>query len=300
MPIDLQCNGAGGIDLTREPERLWEVGGACCPAWASRVAADHLLVAARPGRTGVGDAAAASRLGPPGDVAEPLGLHLEGPFLNPAHRGAHPTKALALPDRNGPPAWSRDGGVAMVTLAPELPGALELTRALVDRGVVVCRRLTRGRRWPRWTPAADAGVSMVTHLFNGMVGLHHREPGVVGALAERRAAAASASSATASTPSPPRWRLAWRLLGDRLRRGHRRRRHPRRRRRRAAAGRRVRSPAPASAWTAPSRNLVDVHRLHAGGAAARTSSRPRRLQPRRNGNAQGNVLRRKLSGQRPR
>lgn len=214
--LDLQCNGAGGIDLTTEPERLWEVA-ALLPrygvtAWLPTICSSP---PDRPER-----AMAALRDRPAwassGSVAEPLGLHLEGPFLNPTHRGAHPSRALADPlaDVERTASWSRDAGVALVTLAPELPGALDLTRALVDRGVVVAAGHSGATR-AEMDAAIDAGVSMVTHLFNGMVGLHHREPGIVGAaLTDERLRVGMIVDGVHVEPSVVG--LVSRLLGDRL------------------------------------------------------------------------------------
>lgn len=209
--LDLQCNGAGGIDLTAEPARLWEVA-ALLPRWGV-TAWCPTICSSPPDR--VDRALAALRDRPSwaeeGRVAEPLGLHLEGPFLNPDHRGAHPAAALALPEDRG---WSREGGVALVTLAPELPGALELTRALVDRGVVVAAGHT-GATLAQMDAAAGAGVRMVTHLFNGMAPFHHREPGVVGAaLTDERLWVGVICDGVHVAPAAVA--MAWRLLGRRL------------------------------------------------------------------------------------
>jgi N-acetylglucosamine-6-phosphate deacetylase len=207
--IDLQCNGAGGIDLTSEPERLWEVA-ALLPRWGVTQWLPTIC-SSPPDRIDRALATLRARPDGTGDVAEPLGLHLEGPFLNPDHRGAHPTRALSLPEDR---AWSREAGVAMVTLAPELPGALELTRALVDRGVVVSAGHS-GASLSEMDAAADAGVTMVTHLFNGMVGLHHRAPGVVGAaLSDERLRVGVICDGVHVSPTVVA--LAWRLLGERF------------------------------------------------------------------------------------
>jgi N-acetylglucosamine-6-phosphate deacetylase len=109
----------------------------------------------------------------------PLGLHLEGPFLSPAKRGAHPASLLRLPTLAGIEGWTRPAGVAVVTLAPDLPGALEVIEALVARGVVVSLGHTPATAAVA-TAALQAGASWVTHLFNAMAPLHHREPGLAG------------------------------------------------------------------------------------------------------------------------
>lgn len=174
--IDVQCNGGFGIDLARSPERLWELGARLASTgvttWVPTIVSTPPEVAER------AIAALASR--PDGYLgAEPLGLHLEGPALNPRRRGAHPAAALQLPTAALVASWSRQRGVRLVTLAPELPGALAAVRALRSAGVVVAAGHTDATT-EDIRAALDAGVSMVTHLFNAMVPFAHREPGPVG------------------------------------------------------------------------------------------------------------------------
>ncbi len=78
-------------------------------------------------------------------------------------------------------AWSRDGGVLMVTLAPELPGALDLTRQLVERGVVVSAGHSNAT-FEEGRAGIEAGIRYATHIFNAMPALGHREPGLAGAV----------------------------------------------------------------------------------------------------------------------
>ena len=120
--------------------------------------------------------------GPPSGYrgAVSLGLHLEGPFLNPDKRGAHNPHTCERPacaiSMNGPSKGRR-----LVTLAPELPGALELVRALRSRGVIV----SAGHSMATFEQAQagiEAGITYGTHLFNAMPPLAHREPGLAGAL----------------------------------------------------------------------------------------------------------------------
>jgi N-acetylglucosamine-6-phosphate deacetylase len=111
------------------------------------------------------------------------GIHLEGPWLNPARRGAHDPALLRPPD---PAELHRllaagGGAIRMITIAPELPGGLVLIRETVAAGVVAAvghtdadHDLTRA--------AIDAGATVATHLFNAMPPLHHREPGPIAAL----------------------------------------------------------------------------------------------------------------------
>jgi N-acetylglucosamine-6-phosphate deacetylase len=111
-----------------------------------------------------------------------LGLHFEGPFISPERSGAHDREFLALPTTTSPDveSWSAATGVRLVTLAPELAGALELTRALVSRGVVVSAGHSAATR-DEAAAGFDAGITYATHLFNAMSALGHRDPGLPGA-----------------------------------------------------------------------------------------------------------------------
>jgi N-acetylglucosamine-6-phosphate deacetylase len=109
------------------------------------------------------------------------GLHLEGPYLSHARRGAHDPRLLREPDASAIESAldAAAGTLTMVTIAPELPGALDAIRQLVAAGVVAAightDASTDGVR-----RAVDAGATVVTHVFNGMPPLHHRAPGPVG------------------------------------------------------------------------------------------------------------------------
>ena len=111
-----------------------------------------------------------------------LGLHLEGPFLNPARRGAQPLESLLPPTQPLlEEVFQRAGGHwVLVTLAPEL-WPEELIRFLVERGVTVSLGHTDAT-WAQARRAIALGARQATHLFNAMRPFHHREPGVVGAV----------------------------------------------------------------------------------------------------------------------
>lgn len=182
--VDLQCNGGLGIDLAGAPERLWELGTVLprfgVTAWLPTIVTTPDGVVDRAIETLAAGAPDGWR------GAAPLGLHLEGPFLSPEKRGAHPEGLLRSPTLAAIEGWRRDRGVALVTLAPDVPGALEVIEALVARGVVVSLGHTPATA-SRASAAVDAGASWVTHLFNAMAPMHHREPGLVGvALADER------------------------------------------------------------------------------------------------------------------
>lgn len=108
------------------------------------------------------------------------GVHLEGPWLSTAHAGAQPREALVAPDLAELDRLLAAGPPAMITLAPELPGALEVVAKASAAGVVVALGHS-GATYAHATAAVVAGAQHVTHCFNAMRPLHHREPGLVGA-----------------------------------------------------------------------------------------------------------------------
>lgn len=115
-----------------------------------------------------------------------LGAHLEGPFLAEKRRGAHPLEHLASPGLKA--LEDRIGGyeddIALVTLAPELPGAGPVIARLRQLGITVALgHSTASAEQARI--AFDGGVSMITHAFNAMPGLHHRDPGPLGEACRR-------------------------------------------------------------------------------------------------------------------
>jgi N-acetylglucosamine-6-phosphate deacetylase len=210
--IDLQVNGAHGVDITEEPERLWEVASAL-PRYG--VCAFLPTVVTSPAEA-VRRAKAALACRPDGFVgAEPLGLHLEGPMLNPERRGAHASRFLRAPDPALVAGWTPAEGVALVTLAPELPGARPVIEDLVANGVVVAAGHTAATL-DEMRAAIDAGVSYVTHLFNAMAPFGHREPGPVGAaLTDGRVTVGLIADGIHVHPTAVA--VAWGLLGpDRL------------------------------------------------------------------------------------
>ncbi|KQS10004.1 hypothetical protein ASG04_05310 [Curtobacterium sp. Leaf183] len=109
------------------------------------------------------------------------GLHLEGPWLSAARRGAHAASLLHAPSTAKAAGFLDAAGDALriVTIAPELPGALDVVRLLTEAGVVVAVGHTDADA-DTVRAAVDAGARLVTHLWNGMPPLHHRAPGPVG------------------------------------------------------------------------------------------------------------------------
>ena len=177
--IDLQINGGFGHDFTLDPESIWAVA-----AGLPRFGVTSFLptIISSPAET-VRAAQAAWRRGPPAEQpgAQALGLHLEGPFLNRLKRGAHNPEHLRAPDLDLARGWSLAAGVCLVTLAPELPGALEVARQLAAQGVLVSAGHSMATVEQAQAGFA-AGIRYGTHLFNAMPPLEHRAPGLAGAL----------------------------------------------------------------------------------------------------------------------
>jgi N-acetylglucosamine-6-phosphate deacetylase len=187
--VDLQINGGLGLafpeltpaDLPRLLELLellWRDGvEAICPtlvtcgvaplrqalAVLEKARADH-----RPGR------------------CQLLGAHLEGPFLEPTRRGAHPAQHLAAPSLAALAERIEgfEDDIDLVTLAPELEGAAAVIAALRQRGIVVSLGHSAATEVQSHS-AFEAGVSMLTHAFNAMPDMHRRAPGPVAAAALR-------------------------------------------------------------------------------------------------------------------
>lgn len=123
-----------------------------------------------------------------GDDATILGSHLEGPFLDAGHKGAHTERLLRIPDAGSIDRLIAAGGgtVRQVTLAPELPGGMDAVERFVAAGVRVAVGHT-GATAAQARAAFDAGATLLTHAFNAMPGIHHRAPGpVVAAMSDSR------------------------------------------------------------------------------------------------------------------
>ena len=118
--------------------------------------------------------------------ARPVGIHLEGPFLSCEKRGVHPPELLQLPSvERFERYWqAARGHIALITVAPELPGALEMIAHATQKGV----RISIGHSNAR-TAEAQAGIAAgavsATHAFNAMRPLDHRDPGILGVVLDR-------------------------------------------------------------------------------------------------------------------
>ncbi|KAF1369845.1 N-acetylglucosamine-6-phosphate deacetylase [Yokenella regensburgei] len=124
----------------------------------------------------------AQRIHHGGPGAQVLGSYLEGPYFTPQNKGAHPPelfRELEIAELDALIACSQNT-LRVVALAPEKPGALAAIRHLKQRGILVMLGHSAAT-YAQTIAALDAGADGLVHCFNGMTGLHHREPGMVGA-----------------------------------------------------------------------------------------------------------------------
>jgi N-acetylglucosamine-6-phosphate deacetylase len=215
--IDLQCNGANGVDVTNEPHRMLEVAAAL-PRFG--VTSFLPTVVTAPDTTRAAAIATMTTLAEQSEhrvggqrTATPLGLHFEGPMISPHHLGAHVPRFATAPESllDEISTWTSSGVVALVTLAPELPRAIDVIERLVAADVTVSAGHT-AMTPSDFAAARAAGLTYVTHLFNAMAPFGHRSPGPIGAVL-------ADSSVTAGVicdgihVDPTAVALAWRSLG---------------------------------------------------------------------------------------
>ena len=179
--IDLHVHGGGGAQCnTDDPDEVLSVArfhatGGTTALLATTVAASVEELEAALAAIAVCTSWAGG--------ATVLGSHLEGPFLSRRRPGAMDPALFIEPDQRALRRLLRagDGTVRMMTIAPELPGALDMIRALVADGVTVS--VGHGdATYGEARAAVDAGARCATHTFNAMPPLHHREPGLLGAV----------------------------------------------------------------------------------------------------------------------
>jgi len=177
--VELQFNGGFGDDFTDDPSTIWRVAEKL-PRYGVTSFLPTIITSPLE-KIAEGQAVVARGQPPRFRGARPLGLHVEGPFLNAAKKGAHNPKYLRAPDLAAVAGWSAAAGIRLVTMAPELPGALDVISALASRGVLVGAGHSNAT-FDQAVAAFDAGARYGTHLFNAMSALGHRDPGLPGAL----------------------------------------------------------------------------------------------------------------------
>jgi N-acetylglucosamine-6-phosphate deacetylase len=147
------------------------------------------------------------------EAAEILGIHLEGPYINLKFKGAQPDWGIRDPNIEECQELlvAADGRVKIMTLAPELPGGLELIRMLANAGVAASLGHSEAD-YDTTLAAIDAGATRATHLFNAMSGVHHRKPGLAAAVLNEPGICAELICDGVHV-NPQMTRLAWKIKG---------------------------------------------------------------------------------------
>lgn len=178
--IDLHVHGGGGADVMEDNEEALKqiaihLAKHGVTGWVATTYTAPIVDMADVG------AAASWLLGTKDVGAEILGVNHEGPFISRDQRGAHPENGLLLPDSSQLEELIAPAAVCMVTLAPELPGALKLIDQLKERNIVASIGHTNGS-YDQIKEAIERGATHVVHCFNSMAEFHHRSPGALGAI----------------------------------------------------------------------------------------------------------------------
>jgi N-acetylglucosamine-6-phosphate deacetylase len=186
--VDLQVNGYFGVEFQTAAADGWALVAGRLPSTGTTAFLPTLITAPVGVLAGALRAAAGFVASLPDGGARVLGVHLEGPFISPRRRGAHNPAWITdpTPEAVAELISAGDPLLRLVTLAPELPGAVKAVDMLVEAGVLVSVGHSDATA-SQVAAAAGRGARMVTHLFNGQRPLGHREPGVVGqALTDHR------------------------------------------------------------------------------------------------------------------
>jgi len=184
--VDVHIHGAGGHDVM-EGEALEIVTATVAARGTTSLVATTVTASEKETRDSVSGIAQfilnTSEFATHELSAEILGIHFEGPFISPARRGVHPAKWIARPSLEVFAHLLKEarGTAQILTLAPELPGALELIAAARKAGLVVSLGHTDAT-YEQAQAAIAAGASHAAHVFNAMRPFSHRETGVLGAV----------------------------------------------------------------------------------------------------------------------
>jgi N-acetylglucosamine-6-phosphate deacetylase len=173
--VDLQVNGFAGVDFLGTDANGFATAGDALLETGVTAYLPTLITSPEQDIVNALRSVPMTRRGP-----RILGVHLEGPFLSPTHLGTHDVRARRDPDPALLDRLLSAGPVRLMTLAPELPGALDLIGLLSARGVRVSLGHTDATATEA-NAAFDRGVRTVTHVFNAMRPFAHRDPGIVGA-----------------------------------------------------------------------------------------------------------------------
>jgi N-acetylglucosamine-6-phosphate deacetylase len=182
--VDMQINGAFGVDFAAAGDEDWLTVARRLPSTGVTAFVPTFITAPLDGLAGVLRDYSRRRaaLERAAGAARPLGVHLEGPFLAERRRGAHRADLLRdpRPEYVDTLLAAGDGALRCLTLAPERDGALAAIERLTAAGTVVAVGHTDADE-ATVHAAADAGATLVTHLYNAQRPMQHRDPGTVGA-----------------------------------------------------------------------------------------------------------------------
>ena len=177
--IDLHIHGAGGFDtMDATPQAIHTI---------ARFIAGHGVTAYLPTTVAASQhdtqkaIETVSSTPLPAEGAHHLGIHLEGPYLNHVFCGAQPLQHLRAADPAEYVGWLGKKGVRLMTVAPEIDGVPDLIRVGRNKGVEFAIGHSTAS-YDQALQAADLGLRQATHTFNGMPPLHHRTPGLLGAV----------------------------------------------------------------------------------------------------------------------
>lgn len=176
--IDVHIHGANGLDMMDGTvESVHEVSSACAASGCTSFLATSVTSSLEKLMKMI-EAVKSVKGNEPG--AKIAGLHLEGPYLHPKRKGMQNEEFLRNPDIEEMTLIldAADGLVKMVTVAPELPGGFEMIKFLKSRGVVVSIAHSEAN-YDEAKHAFSCGASHITHCFNAMRPIHHRDPGLV-------------------------------------------------------------------------------------------------------------------------
>ncbi|WP_026583522.1 N-acetylglucosamine-6-phosphate deacetylase [Bacillus sp. J33] len=181
--IDVHIHGAGGADtMDATPEALATMAEVLPAEGTTSFLATTITQEKEKIEAALANAALYQKEQNSRGRAEVVGIHLEGPFINETRAGAQPKNHILDPDIELFKRWQAAANhtIKLITLAPEKANGYEFIRYLRENGVVASIGHSDAI-FTEMEKAVEAGATQVTHLFNGMRGLHHREPGVAGA-----------------------------------------------------------------------------------------------------------------------
>ena len=176
--VDIHIHGAAGSDtMDASPEAFRQIG---------RFLVEHGVTAYLPTTMTAAGEDVSKAIKQAGGFSDPegariLGVHLEGPYLNPEHKGAQALDYLRPAQQYEYADWLQQENVRLMTVAPEMEGVSELIAAGREWGIVFAAGHSSAS-YEQMQKAIELGLTQATHTFNAMPGLHHRKPGILGSV----------------------------------------------------------------------------------------------------------------------